>query len=104
MAKTKIASKQARRANVPSKSPASADAQAQIVAERKRATQRALCRGLNALTEYAAASGLRIEACTICESPIAVDTERLGHAVCDQCEAGIAACELPFEPLLSGSR
>jgi hypothetical protein len=97
MAKTKTAPKQARRANVPKKSPASADAQAGTVAERKRATRLALCQELKSLAERAVASGLGIEACGICEHPIAVDTETQGHAVCDQCEAEIADCERPFE-------
>lgn len=95
MAKTKNAPRLARRANVPTKSPASAIAQAGIVAGR---TQRALCRGLRSLTEYAAASGFKIELCGICECPIAVGAETPGQGVCVDCEAGIAECERPFEP------
>jgi hypothetical protein len=98
MAKTKTAPKQARRANVPTQSPASAIAQEGIVAERKRSTRLALCQELKSLAERAAASGLRIEACGICERPIAVDTKTQSDAVCDQCEAGIADCERPYEP------
>jgi len=61
--------------------------------------RQALCQELKSLAERAAASGLRVEVCGLCEHPIAVDTETPhDHAVCEECEAEITECEQPFEP------